>query len=233
MSDLAKKLAGRFIVLDGPDGSGKSTQLALLADWLTGQGVEVVTARDPGGTEIGDRIREIVLDKKKLGKWGMAPECEMLLFMASRAQLANEILLPELLSHKKCVLCDRWVSATIAYQGTIRAIATSILTVAEIATRSLDPQLTIILDVPPEIGLARARKVSEPDRMESKRLDFHREVRKSFLRQAADDPARFIVVDATKSSNDIQEEIRNIVANWNYRDLDAGGPPILRVLDSP
>ncbi len=234
MSDLAKKLAGRFIVLDGPDGSGKSTQIALLADWLAARSADVITACDPGGTEIGERIRKILLD----GRHGeMSVACEMMLYMASRAQLVAEVIRPAL-SAGACVLCDRYVSATIAYQGAGGADVDAIKAVAEVAVGGTWPNLTVILDLPAEAGLERIRRNNGDtpatlDRMESKELAFHQKVREIFLDQARADPARYAVVDAAKSSNDVQEKIRDIVANWNYKDIDPSGPPIFRVLDSP
>ena len=217
MDDLAKKLAGRFIVLDGPDGSGKSTQLALLADWLTGQGVEVVTARDPGGTEIGGRIRQILLD----GRHGeMSVSCEMLLYMASRAQLVVEVIRPAL-SADMCVLCDRYVSATIAYQGAGGADVDAIKVVAEAAVGGTRPDLTVILDLPAEAGLERIRQKpggapAKFDRMESKELAFHQKVREIFLDQARSDPARCAVVDAAGTKEQIHQRLCELLAHWNF-----------------
>jgi len=210
MANLAEKLAGKFIVLDGPDGSGKSTQLALLAEWLAGAGVDVVTARDPGGTEIGDRIRQILLDGRHAD---MAVPCETMLYMASRAQLVAEIIAP-VLAAGKCVLCDRYVSATLAYQGAGGAELADIRTVADVATGAAWPDLTIILDLPAEAGLERLPE--SPDRMESKDLDFHRKVRQSFLDQASGEPGRYTVVSAAGSIDEIQQRLRRLLESWEF-----------------
>ncbi|RPI62734.1 MAG: dTMP kinase [Planctomycetaceae bacterium] len=180
MSELAKKLAGRFIVIDGPDGAGKSTQIRMLIDYLKTHGVELAVTRDPGGTPIGDKIRAILLDNSH-GE--MAVPCELMLYMASRAQLVHQVIAPALHSGK-CVLCDRYVSATIAYQGAGGIAAEPIRRSADIATGGLWPVLTIILDTPTEIGLGRVGHTGGIDRMEAKGLEFHSKVRRIFLDQA-------------------------------------------------
>ena len=139
MSDLPKKLAGRFIVFDGPDGAGKSTQLFMLRDHLAGGGAQVHCVRDPGGTVVGDRIRQILLDRDS---GGISPMCETMLFMASRAQLYSEIIKPAL-ERQKCVLCDRWVSSIYAYQAVAgEAGADLVLQVAQTALPRTWPDLT-------------------------------------------------------------------------------------------
>lgn len=210
MSDLAEKLAGKFIVLDGPDGSGKTTQLVLLAEWLTQAGTDVLTAHDPGGTEIGDKIRLLLLDRDN-GEMG--PMCETLLFMASRAQLMGEVIAPALQANR-CVLCDRWVSATIAYQVAGGAEAENVLQAYEAALLGVWPDLTIILDVPAEAGLARLS--DSPDRMESKDLAFHRKVRELFLAQARDKGELYAVVDASETPAAVQQALRDVLEEWNF-----------------
>lgn len=191
MNDTAGRLAGRFLVIDGPDGAGKSTQLARLARALGERGADVVVARDPGGTPIGDRVRAILLDP---AAGEMAVRCELMLYMASRAQLVEQVVRPALAAGR-CVLCDRFVSSTIAYQGAGGGVsAAEIRRVAEVAIGSLWPDLTVILDLDPAAGLARVRRGL--DRMEAKGLAFHARVREGFLRQAAEQPDRFAVVDA-------------------------------------
>jgi len=186
-----EKLAGRFIVLDGPDGCGKSTQLAMLAEHLTGQGLTVETVRDPGGTAVGEAIRKILLDRDNVS---MTPTCETMLFMASRAQLVHECVRPAL-AGGKVVLCDRFVSATIAYQGASGVDAAAIVKLADVAIGGVWPDLTIILDVPVEVGTQRAGaprpapgrrgRADQPclfgDRMEARGSAFHESVRRNFL----------------------------------------------------
>ncbi|MFP4216790.1 MAG: dTMP kinase, partial [Phycisphaerae bacterium] len=193
MNDYANTLAGRFLVIDGPDGAGKSTQTALLADALGKGELTVRQVRDPGGTAIGDRIREILLDPSCDE---MAVRTELMLYMASRAQLVAEIVRPALQAGE-CVLSDRYISSTIAYQGAGGADVDEVRTVGDVAVGSLWPDLTIILDLPSDEGLTRAAKRSDPDRMEAKAREFHRRVRELFLAQAKQDPARCVVVDAS------------------------------------
>ncbi len=178
MGEIAKKLAGKFIVLDGPDGSGKSTQITLLADWLTAQGVEVVKVCDPGGTKVGEKIRSVLLDRET---GSVSPMCEMLLFMASRAQLVAERIRPAL-EAGKVVLCDRFISATIAYQGAVGIGHETIIKLGDTAIGGLWPDLTIILDVPVETGMERINtgRSCPGDRMETKGSAFHKSVRRIF-----------------------------------------------------
>ncbi len=211
MSELADKLAGKFIVIDGPDGSGKSTQLKLLADALGAAGLEVTETRDPGGTAIGDKIRHILLDNDHTD---MAIGCEILLYMASRAQLMEQVIAPAM-KQNHCVLCDRWVSSTVAYQvadGT--ATADDILSIYELALHKVTPDLTIIVDIPPETGLTRL--TGEPDRIESKGLEFHRKVRQLFLDQAKGSPERFAVVEAAGDINEVRQRMIETVGNWEF-----------------
>ena len=210
MTSLVERLKSRFIVIDGPDGAGKSTQLSLLADWLTGRGTRIIEARDPGGTAVGDRIRDILLDKDHRE---MAVECELMLYMASRAQLVREVIRPAM-KLGKCVLCDRYVSATVAYQGAGGLDVEAIRSVGRIAVGGLLPDLTLILDVPAEQGLARLK--GSPDRMEAKDLEFHRRVREAFLRQAADQPERFAVVDAAGPVEQVQVVLQHTIEAWTF-----------------
>jgi len=215
MTDLADRLAGRFLVLDGHDGAGKSTQLALLARRLGQDGVVVTETRDPGGTVIGENIRRILLDRSHAE---MTVATEMLLYMASRAQLMGQVIQPALESGQ-CVLCDRWVSATVAYQvAEGKATADQVLQLYRLALKDAEADLTIILDIDPQVGLGRlGREGAQPDRMEAKGEAFHRQVRKLFLRQARGRPRRFVVVDA---SNSVQEVHRQIVDIVRTRRLD-------------
>jgi len=207
MKQTTNIFAGRFIVLDGPDGSGKSTQIKLLAGWLAEQGVEVVATRDPGGTEIGGRIREILLDKRCTE---MSVGCETLLYMASRAQLWDEVIMPAL-TGGACVVCDRWVSSTIAYQGAGGGSVDDIRKIFRAVLKDAKPDLTIILDLDSSAGLKRAGKRTQLDRMESKAQEFHVRVRKAFLSQAAAEPKRFAVVNADAPVEEVQRQVREAV----------------------
>lgn len=208
VDEVRHKLAGKFIVIDGPDGAGKSTQIKLLGQWMSQCGLSVREVRDPGGTAIGDRVRSILLDRSH-GE--MSVQCELMLYMASRAQLAVEVIRPAL-SAGHCVLCDRYISATVAYQGAGGADVEAIRKVGELAVGGLWPDLTVVLDIDSELGLARAGRASGGhDRMEAKGLDFHRRVRKLFLQQAQQCPDRFAVIDAAGSVEAVQRRLRTEV----------------------
>ena len=199
---------GRFLVLDGPDGAGKSTQIALLARRLR-DAVDVVSVRDPGGTVIGDRIRGILLDNAHPD---MSVACELLLYMASRAQLVAKVIRPAL-ERGACVICDRYISSTVAYQGAGGTDIRAIRQVAEVAVGGLWPDMTVILDLPAETGLSRVgrrggdAKPGTLDRMEQKGLEFHRRVRDLFLQQAGERPDDFAVVDATQAAEAVHESV--------------------------
>lgn len=217
MTDLswARKLAGRFVVFDGPDGSGKSTQFRRFAAMVQQAGVPLCEVRDPGGTPTGERIREILLDRSLTG---MTVRCETLLYMASRAELVEVRVMPAL-ARGQMVLADRFVSSTLAYQGAAGGVpASEIAAVAKMATRGLMPDLVVIFDID-ERGAAK-RLSPLLDRMEAKGAEFHRKVRKGFLDQAAADPARYLVVDASRSEEEVWEAL---VAAVRERVMGMGG----------
>ncbi len=202
-------LGGKFIVIDGPDGAGKSTQLKMLAQSLRAGGLEVVETRDPGGTAIGDKIRAILLDR---GNEEMAVACETMLYMASRAQLVQQVVRPAV-ARGACVVCDRYVSSTIAYQGAGGADVEAVRRVADVAIGGVWPDLTVILDLPHDEGLRRsaARHGGKIDRMEAKGLVFHAKVRELFLQQAYAQPQRFAVIDASGSVEQVQPRLLEAV----------------------
>jgi len=212
MTQLAEKLAGKFIVIDGPDGAGKTTQVDMLAEFLGAAGVDLCRVRDPGGTAIGDKIREILLDRSHDQ---MSVECELMLYMASRAQLARQVIRPAL-SAGRCVLSDRYISATIAYQGAGGANTAAVATAARIAVGDTMPDLTVILDVEAETGLARAAGARRTDRIESKDVEYHRKVRQMFLAQASAAPKRFAVISTDASIEDVQKCLRNTIETWDW-----------------
>jgi dTMP kinase len=202
------RLKGSFIVLDGPDGSGKSTQLKLLCDVLEGEEIAPLVLRDPGGTAIGEQIRGVLLDT---ANEGMSSRCEALLYMASRAQLYEERIAPAL-AGGRCVLCDRWVSSTYAYQAVAGEVgAEAVLALAEVSLERTWPDLTIIIDIDSEVGLSRVG--SAPDRMEQKPESFHRLVRDAFLELAGtrDD---FRVVDGVGSAEEVHGRVLEVVCDY-------------------
>lgn len=196
------QLRGKFIVLDGPEGCGKSTQIQLLRESLQAGGLEVLLVRDPGTTRIGEQIRSILLNPDH-GEMGM--RCEMLLYMAARAQMMTETILPALKAGKT-VLCDRFVSSTLAYQldgdgltaGEIRAVA-------DIAIQHRWPDLTILLDMPPEESFKRMQRAK--DRIEQRPAAYHEQVRRNYLSQAGDDPKHYRIIPADRSRETVHAEI--------------------------
>lgn len=198
MTDM---LNGKFIVLDGPDGCGKSTQSRMLTQWLNEQGTSTVSFRDPGTTMIGEKVREILLSP---AHEAMTTPTEVLLYMAARAQLWAEEIAPAL-QQGKCVLLDRWISSTCAYQG--HAGQFGIDKVIAIGTDSLDrvwPDLTIVLDV--DLVTAAGRLNRELDRMEQKGDSYHRKVREGFL-ELADGREDFVVIDSTLGIDTVHEQV--------------------------
>ncbi len=203
-----EKLKGKFIVLDGPDGSGKSTQIEKLADLVREKGVEPVVLRDPGGTTIGEEIRQILLNP---AHEKMSVRCETLLYMASRAQLYSQCIEPAL-QKGSCVLCDRWISSTYAYQAVAGEDGKEfILELAEAALLRTWPDRTIIIDVPTEIS--RGRLGESLDRMEAKSGSFHQKVRNGFLELAKgrDD---FRVIDGTGPIEEIHEQVIEALGDY-------------------
>ena len=198
MQDWNRMLAGRFLVFDGPDGSGKSTQLRRFAEHATSVGMPPVGVREPGGTPIGEAIREVLLDPRYEE---MELRCEMLLYMASRSQLMKERIRPAL-DAGQFVLADRFISSTLAYQGTAGGLdPEEILAVGRVATRGCQPDLVVILDVDEET--AASRLPTELDRMERKGVEFHRRVRQGYLSQADRDPPRHLVIDGSRSEDEV------------------------------
>jgi dTMP kinase len=207
---LKDRLQGKFIVLDGPDGCGKSTQVELLVKWLQGRGVPNSRFRDPGDTDIGEKIREILLNPEHLA---MDTRTELLLYMASRAQLWAEKIAPALAANR-CVALDRWLSSTCAYQGFAGGFG--IDKVIKIATDCLErvwPDLTIILDV--DLKTAAGRLNRQLDRMEAKGTSYHEKVRQGFL-QLAEQHENIMVVDATYGIETVHKKILEVISEASF-----------------
>lgn len=199
---LVRTHPGTFIALEGGEGAGKSTQLALLQQWLAEGGHEVVVTREPGATPAGARIRALLLDPAT-GR--LAPRAEAMLYAADRAQHVSEVVRPAL-DRGAVVLTDRYVDSSLAYQGAGRELAVEeVARLSHWATGGLRPDLVVLLDVDPVVGLKRAG--DEPDRIEAESLDFHRRVRQGFLDLADDDPERYVVVSADESPEQVFAEI--------------------------
>jgi dTMP kinase len=199
-----------FISLDGLDGSGKSTQARLLAEWLRGRGVSVTQCADPGGTAIGTIIRSLLLDHRH----DMTLACEAFLFMASRAQLTAEIIRPAL-EAGRIVVADRYLLANVVYQGHAGGLDPQQLwDMGRLATSGLEPDLTLVLDLPIELAGTRreARTGGPADRMEGRHAGFHARVRAGFLAEAQRRPERIRVLDAGQSIDALHQQIREEVA---------------------
>ncbi len=202
---VARRLPGYFVVFEGGEGAGKSTQMEAFVEWLTTTGVDVVTTREPGGTSIGERIRSIVLDSDAAE---MNERTEALLYAADRAQHVNEVVAPALRSGK-VVVSDRFVDSSLAYQGLARGLGLEeIYRISEWATGGVLPDLVFFLSVDPDAGLARAE--GDRDRIENAGDDFHARVKAAYLQLAKRFPARFVVVDAARPKSEVHTEIVSI-----------------------
>ncbi len=204
---LKHKSAGKLISFEGPEGSGKSTQIALLAKHLQLLGREVITTREPGGTEIGEQIRNIIVHNSKGDE--MCAETELFLFAAARAQLVRQVIAPALMQGT-VVLSDRFLDSSTVYQGIARNLASDpVQQINHFAVGSVMPHLTLILDVPTEVSLQRIRlRASDlPDRMERENAAFFAKVREGYLVLARSMPERFHVVDGTQSEEAIAKEV--------------------------
>lgn len=197
-----------FISLEGPEGSGKSTQAQGLAAHLRGRGYDVLLTREPGGTEIGDQIRRVLFRAENLA---MLPETEFLLFSASRAQLVREVIAPHLDSGGM-VVCDRFFHSSLAYQGYGHDLDLEALSaVTSFATGDLRPDLVLLLDVPVERGLQRRRQEGGWNRLDAYELGFHRRVRQGYLTMAERESDRWVLIDATHAPDQVERQIRDQV----------------------
>jgi dTMP kinase len=204
-SVLKNKLSGKFIVLDGPDGCGKTTQTKLLVDWLIKQGVAVETFREPGGTAIGEKVRQILLNPEHIA---MGTETEVMLYMAARVQLWQEKITPAL-KKNKCVILDRWLSSTCAYQGFAGGFAMEkVIKIAEDCLEKPWPDLTIILDI--DLKTASQRLKRDLDRIERKGDGYHKKVREGFLKLAKG-RKDFVIIDAADDIETVHKQVINIV----------------------
>ena len=195
-----------FVTFEGPEGCGKTTQIARLAAWLSERGYDVITTREPGGTRIGDQIREIL---HSLDNRSMRPEAELLLYNASRVQLVGEVIGPHL-ERGGLVLSDRYADSSLAYQGYGRGLDLNTLrSIIGFATGNLRPDLTLLLDLEVEEGLRRRRgSGGEWNRLDQETIEFHRRVRQGYLSLAQAEPSRWVRLDASRSVDAVQEAVR-------------------------
>lgn len=204
---------GLFITVEGPEGSGKSTQLRLLGKRLRGANYRVLETAEPGGTEIGMQIRRVLLDAKNRE---LCPTTELLLMFAARAQNVEQAILPALASGQ-IVLCDRFTDSSLVYQGEARGLGAEVVyDVDRIACRGLVPDLTLIFDIDVETGLARAHRRNQrtqdvETRLDEQSLDFYKRVRAAYQKLAQDEPRRVRLIDGAQSENEVADAVWEIV----------------------
>ena len=202
---------GKFITIEGTEGVGKTTNIEFIQTWLNQQKVDFVTTREPGGTPLAEQIRELLLtprDEK------VCNSAELLLMFAGRAQHLDQVIVPAIQSGR-CVVCDRFTDATYAYQGFGRGMDSALISHLErLVQADLRPDLTLILDIPVEIGLQRASQRSAPDRFEREQTEFFERVRQGYLSIAANEPQRCVVIDASQPLADVQGDITTALESF-------------------
>lgn len=200
---------GLFITVEGGEGVGKSTQIAAIRDWLAERGHDVVVTREPGGTPLAEKIRDLVVSADEAA---MPPLAELLLLFAARASHVDDVIAPALAAGRS-VLCDRFVDASYAYQGAGRGLAAERIEVLENwLPAAAHPDVTVLLDAPVEVGLERVRRRGDPDRFENEQAAFFERVRNAYLNRARRFPERFVVVDANAEPHRVSADIRACLA---------------------
>ena len=204
-------MRGRFITIEGTEGVGKTTNIAFIKQWLDDNEISFVSTREPGGTPLAEEIRQLLLSNRDEQ---VCSKAELLLMFAGRAQHIDQVITPQL-ANGNWVLCDRFTDATYAYQGAGRKMGYELIaSLEEMVQGSMRPDLTLLLDVPVELGLERAGKRSEPDRFELEKTDFFNRVRQAYLTMAKKNPQRYKIIDASKDLEDVQQQIFNTLNNF-------------------
>lgn len=199
---------GYFISLEGGEGAGKSTQHGRIVDWLVARGKTVIEAREPGGTPVSEQIRQLLLDTRNAG---LNPTAELLLMFAARSQLVQEVIRPAL-AEDKVVVCDRFADASYAYQGGGRQLgAATVARVESLVLNGLQPDLTLLFEVPVEVGMRRVAGRGAADRFEVESILFFERVRKAYLERAAANPDRFKVIDATLDQDQVWQQVQSVL----------------------
>ena len=199
---------GFFISLEGGEGAGKSTQHRRIVEWLSSQGRTVVEAREPGGTPVSEQIRQVLLDTRNAG---LNATAELLLMFAARSQLVQEVILPAL-ADGNVIVCDRFADASYAYQGGGRQLgAETVAKVEQLVLKDLQPDLTLLFDIPVELGMTRVAGRGEADRFEVESVKFFERVRKAYLQRAAANPERFRIIDASQDQEQVWNQVETIL----------------------
>ena len=199
---------GFFISLEGGEGAGKSTQHRRIVEWLSSQGRTVIEAREPGGTPVSEQIRQVLLDTRNAG---LNATAELLLMFAARSQLVEEVILPAL-ADGKVIVCDRFADASYAYQGGGRQLgAETVAKVEQLVLKDLQPDLTLLFDVPVELGMTRVAGRGEADRFEVESVRFFERVRKAYLERAAANPQRFKIIDASQDQEQVWLQVETVL----------------------
>jgi dTMP kinase len=199
---------GFFISLEGSEGAGKSTQNKRIVEWLSKQGSTVVETREPGGTIVSEQIRRVLLDTRNAG---LNATAELLMMFAARSQLVQEVILPAL-EEGKVIVCDRFADASYAYQGGGRELGAETVAVLEkLVLKDLQPDLTLLFDVPVELGMKRVAGRGEADRFEIESIRFFGRVRNAYLERAAANPHRFRIIDASQDEEQVWQQVKTIL----------------------
>ena len=199
---------GFFISLEGGEGAGKSTQHRRIVEWLTSQGRIVIEAREPGGTPVSEQIRQVLLDTRNAG---LNATAELLLMFAARSQLVQEVILPAL-ADGNVIVCDRFADASYAYQGGGRQLgAETVAKVEQLVLKDLQPDLTLLFDIPVELGMTRVAGRGEADRFEVESVKFFERVRKAYLERAAANPQRFRIIDASQQQEQVWLQVKAVL----------------------
>jgi len=199
---------GKFITLEGSEGAGKTTAIEAICDWAKNAAIDYVVTREPGGTPTAEKIRELLLDKNNKG---IMPDTELLLMFAARSQHLQELILPTI-AQGKWVVCDRFTDATYAYQGGGRGINMQRIEQLETWVQGdIRPDLTLLLDLPVDLGLSRASQRSEPDRFELEKTSFFERVRNVYLDRANTFPKQYRIIDASKTIEEVRAQIHKVL----------------------
>ena len=204
-------MRGKFITIEGTEGVGKTTNIQFIESWMKSNNLPYALTREPGGTPLAEQIRELLLAPREESVCSTA---ELLLMFAARAQHLNQLIEP-MLDEGAWVLCDRFTDATYAYQGAGREMRDDLISELEVLVQgSLRPDLTLILDIPVEVGLQRASERGTPDRFELERIEFFQRVRNRYLQIASDNPQRCVVIDASQPLDVVQQQIETALNNF-------------------